>query len=57
MIFRLQEVHVTQVRFLSPEGQFSWGTRVWEHRLNPSLIKQAGRRQAVLFPQLLQATG
>lgn len=32
--------HVAVVRFLSPEGQFSWGTRVWEHRLNPSLIKQ-----------------
>lgn len=31
-----------QVRFLSPEGQFSWGTRVWEHRMNPSFIKQAG---------------
>ena len=30
-----------EVRFLSPEGQFSWGTRVWEHRINPSLIKQA----------------
>mmetsp|Transcript_2543 Transcript_2543/g.5909 ORF Transcript_2543/g.5909 Transcript_2543/m.5909 type:complete len:289 (+) Transcript_2543:38-904(+) len=34
---------VAVVRFLSPEGQFSWGTRVWEHRINPSLIKQVNK--------------
>ncbi|CAK9106876.1 Delta(2)-enoyl CoA isomerase 1) (AtECI1) [Durusdinium trenchii] len=35
--------NVAVVRFLSPEGQFSWGTRVWEHRINPSLIKQVNQ--------------
>eukprot|EP00434_Breviolum_minutum_P012745 symbB.v1.2.011234.t1/scaffold751.1/size165343/5 len=35
--------NVAVVRFLSPEGQFSWGTRVWEHRINPSLIKQVNK--------------
>ena len=30
-----------EVRFLSPEGQFSWGTRVWEHRIKP-IPHQAG---------------
>mmetsp|Transcript_50120 Transcript_50120/g.116987 ORF Transcript_50120/g.116987 Transcript_50120/m.116987 type:complete len:292 (+) Transcript_50120:85-960(+) len=31
---------VAIVRLLAPEGQFPWGTRIFEHRLNPMLIKQ-----------------
>lgn len=31
---------VACVRMLAPEGQFSWGTRIWEHRINPLLLQQ-----------------
>mmetsp|Transcript_34551 Transcript_34551/g.82899 ORF Transcript_34551/g.82899 Transcript_34551/m.82899 type:complete len:295 (+) Transcript_34551:85-969(+) len=31
---------VAVVRLLAPEGQFPWGTRIFEHRLNPLLIQQ-----------------
>jgi len=31
---------VALVRMLAPEGQFSWGTRIFEHRINPLLMKQ-----------------
>ncbi|CAE7619881.1 ECI1 [Symbiodinium sp. CCMP2592] len=31
---------VAVVRLLAPEGQFPWGTRIFEHRINPMLIQQ-----------------
>lgn len=31
---------VALVQMLAPEGQFPWGTRIFEHRINPLLIQQ-----------------
>lgn len=36
------EIHdnVAVVTMLSPEGNFPWGTRIFEHRINPLLLQQ-----------------
>ncbi|CAJ1360192.1 unnamed protein product [Effrenium voratum] len=34
---------IAVVRLLSPEGSFPWGTRIFEHRINPLLIGQVNR--------------
>lgn len=31
---------VAVVTMLSPEGNLPWGTRIWEHRINPLLLRQ-----------------
>eukprot|EP00746_Dinoflagellata_sp_MGD_P007421 gnl/MRDRNA2_/MRDRNA2_114689_c0_seq1.p1 gnl/MRDRNA2_/MRDRNA2_114689_c0~~gnl/MRDRNA2_/MRDRNA2_114689_c0_seq1.p1 ORF type:complete len:316 (-),score=68.04 gnl/MRDRNA2_/MRDRNA2_114689_c0_seq1:135-1082(-) len=35
--------NVAVVTMLSPEGNFPWGTRIFEHRINPLLVQQVNK--------------